>query len=153
MTWKGLFDVQTKFQKETTKKSISRHKGYRLLVIAPAHCGSSILKVRFLGHPVVQLNYSYYKTIADSRLLRPTLAPFLPHFSSKFSFFFFLHPPLFYFFLTFCLCKKNKDSNKTWFIPVELSLLFYNFKQVFFLPCIGEDMKEVQYQASDGRHK
>ena len=34
-------------------KTISRHKGFRLLVIEPVHRGSSsILLVTFLGHPV-----------------------------------------------------------------------------------------------------
>ena len=37
-----------------TKKSISRHNGGWQMTIEPVHCGtSSILKVRFLGHPVV----------------------------------------------------------------------------------------------------
>ena len=44
---------QAQSQQETTKKLISIHKGCRLLVFEPVHCGSnSILKVRFLGHPV-----------------------------------------------------------------------------------------------------
>ena len=51
-----------------TKKLISRHKGCQLLVIEPMHCGSnSILKVRFLGHPV------HLKTIWSESM------PYLPN--------------------------------------------------------------------------
>ena len=47
-----------------TKKLISRHKECLVRVIEPVHCGSnSILKVRFLGHPVYDIyltdNLSY----------------------------------------------------------------------------------------------
>ena len=53
LTTNMIWETTTNMTWETTKKIISRHKEYRLLVIEPVHLGSnSILKVRFLGHPV-----------------------------------------------------------------------------------------------------
>ena len=52
MTWRRL--ILLNVSKKWPKKSISKHKGCRQMVIEPVHCNSgSILKVRFfLGHPV-----------------------------------------------------------------------------------------------------
>ena len=52
MAWEGL--TRLSLSKKTTEKLISRHMGGWLLLIESVHCGSSsILKVRFFGHPVV----------------------------------------------------------------------------------------------------
>ena len=48
MTWEGLIRLR-----ETSNNLIARHKGCRLLVIEPVHCGSNNnLKMPFFGHPV-----------------------------------------------------------------------------------------------------
>ena len=51
---------QAQSQQETTKTLISIHKGCRLLVFGPVHCGSnSIVKVRFFGTPCM-LCFNYH---------------------------------------------------------------------------------------------
>ena len=52
MIWGHL--IRLSLSKKRQKK-ISRHKGCRQMVIETVHCASSsILKVRFLGHPVLR---------------------------------------------------------------------------------------------------
>ena len=51
LTWGRL--ILLSISKKQPKKSVSRHKGCRQMVIESVHCGcSGILKVHFLGHPV-----------------------------------------------------------------------------------------------------
>ena len=52
--WEGL--IRPSLSKKRPRNLFSRHKGCRLLVIEPVHCGSnSILKLRFFGHPVLEV--------------------------------------------------------------------------------------------------
>ena len=78
MTWGRL--ILLSLSKKRPKKSISRHKGCRQMVIEPVHCGSSsILKVRFLGHPVYHDDFDHYHHfhVMLIALFENTTSPFL----------------------------------------------------------------------------